>query len=476
METFSVNLLGLTLACAKCHDHKYEPISQSDYYRFQALFQPAFNPDRWLQPSQRQIPDISSSEKEILEKNNASLDRSIAELKNQQAKLVKSKKDDQIATLLNQKIAALTAQRKTWGHLQAVYEVGPPTATRLLRRGNPDQPKKEVHPGFLSVLNTPRSEQLLSRPQPKGTSRGRRLALARWLKDPDTPAGSLLLRVRVNRIWQQLFGTGIVPTSDNLGLSGAPPSDSELLEWLCCEFRDQDQRLKPFLKLLMTSTVYLQASSQHSAPEGSSGKIAPYKVDPDNRLLWRMPLRRLESETIRDSILAVSGKLDPSIGGPPTPVEAKQDGSMEVSSKGSRQNARRSIYLLARRNYHPTLLGVFDQPNMTLNCTRRTSAAVVLQTLTMLNDSFVLEQVGHLAQRVEKESGSAKPEKTIATAFQLILCRAPRPAELDLSVAFMRRLADRFREQKLPADAANRKALEQLCHMLLNTSEFVYIP
>lgn len=475
IETVSQNLLGLTMSCAKCHDHKVEPISQPDYYRLQALFQPAFNPERWLQPSQRQIPDIAAAQKEILDKHNASADQSIAELKKQQAKLGKSAQDQKTAGELGQKIAVLQAQRKSWGHWQTIYDVGPPPTTRVLRRGIPDQPRKEVLPGFLNVLTTPKGEQLLERPQPKAPSSGRRLALARWLTDADTPAGSLVLRVRVNRIWQQLFGTGIVSTSDNLGLSGARPSHPELLEWLSCEFRDRGQRLKPFLKLLMTSTVYRQASGQH--PGGKEGKVSPHKVDPDNRLLWRMPLRRLESEIIRDSILAVSGKLERTIGGSPTPTEAKPDGTLVISDKGPLGAGpwRRSLYLLARRNYHPTLLGVFDQPNMTLNCTHRTAAPVVLQTLTMLNDAFVLEQARYLAQRVAQQADVAKPDAAIA-AFQLVLCRGPRPAELAASIAFLRRQADNFREQKLLPAAASHKAFEQLCHMLLNTSEFVYIP
>jgi hypothetical protein len=280
--------------------------------------------------------------------------------------------------------------------------------------------------------------------------------------------------VRVNRIWQQLFGGGIVTTSDNLGASGLSPSHPELLEWLSCAFRDQGQHLKPLLKLLMTSTVYRQASSERSM---SPAVLATARrVDPDNRLLWRMPLRRLEAESVRDSILAVSGRLEPSVGGPPILVDPKPDGTFVPRAGKPSDLGRRTIYLLARRNYHPTLLNVFDQPNLTTNCTRRTSSAVVLQTLAMLNDAFVLEQAGFLAKRVTDKSNSTEPRQRIDSAFWLVLCRPASPEEMALSEEFLRRQGVHFRQQKrIPADA-ERKALEQLCHMLLNTSEFLYVP
>src|SRR5262249_37576027 len=142
-----------------------------------------------------------------------------------------------------------------------------------------------------------------------GESSGRRLSLAKWLDDVDTPAGALVLRVRVNRIWRHLFGRGIVETVDNFGVTGAKPSHPELLDWLAAEFLRGDGRLKPFLKMLMTSAAYRQSSQ---VVDSSTGKTS----DPDNRLLWRMPLRRIESEVVRDSILAVSGVLDSTMGGP----------------------------------------------------------------------------------------------------------------------------------------------------------------
>jgi hypothetical protein len=414
-EVLASNLLGLTLQCAKCHDHKYEPISQQDYYRLLALLQPAFNPANWLQPKQRLIKDA------------------------------------------------------VWGNLQVVCDSGPPTPTYLLRRGNHDRPGAEVTPGFLSVLCDSEPAAILGPTKAEGKTSGRRLALARWLTDFCTPAGGLVLRVHVNRVWAHLFGKGLVETCDNLGVTGAKPTHPELLEWLASQFAANEGRLKPLLKLLLTSTVYRQGSAD-VLPNGTS-------VDPEDRLLWRQRLRRLESEVVRDSILAVSGQLDRSSGGAPVPVEARPDGSFVLSDKGlptPSSRWRRSVYLLARRNYHPTLLNVFDQPNLTTNCPCRTPSAVVLQSLTMLNDGVVLEQADFLAARVARSA--ANTEGRIDAAFRIVLARPPRPRETEWCADLLRRHAERYQAQKLSTDQAAQKALGHLCHTLLNTSEFLYAP
>jgi hypothetical protein len=288
--------------------------------------------------------------------------------------------------------------------------------------------------------------------RPPPASSGRRLALARWLADADTPAGALVLRVRVNRVWRHLFGRGLVEPTDNFGLSGETPKHPELLDWLAGEFVGGGRRLKPLLKLLVTSAAYRQASA---APGPAPA------ADPDNRLLWRMPLRRLEAEVIRDSLLAVSGNLDRTLGGPPVPVEVKADGSL-APRDGARP--RRSVYLLARRNYHPTLLGVFDQPALTTNCTGRQSSAVVLQSLTLLNDEFVRTRAVAVAGRVAAASAGQEVE----AAFRLVLGRSPTASEAKVAADLME--THRARRE------SRSGALAHLCHVLLNTSEFLYAP
>ena len=280
-----------------------------------------------------------------------------------------------------------------------------------------------------------------------------------------------MLRVRVNRVWQHLFGRGIVETEDNLGVTGARPTHPELLEWMARAFDSGGQKLKPFLKLLMTSSAYRQASARPI----ETGALQPGGSDPDNKLLWRQRLRRLEAEAVRDSVLEVSGQLDRHAGGAPVQVTPKPDGTYEIAVAAAGGN-RRTIYLLARRNYHPTVLGVFDQPNLTANCTRRATSAVVLQSLTMLNDRFVFEQSGHAAKRIMATAGSLGPEDRVARAFRLILGRSPRPDEAAWSVALLHRQADRFRASSSASDTAELKALMHLCQDLLNTSEFLYIP
>jgi hypothetical protein len=436
VEIVVTNLLGMTFQCAKCHDHKYEPISQRDYYRTLAVLQPAFNPDSWLTPAMRQLPMAMSNE--------------------------------------GRKVAELLQGKQSPPHLQVVYDVGPPTPTHLLRRGDPLTPGVVVQPGFLRVL-CGSEEETMCRPAsvPNGTS-GRRLALAHWLTDANSRGAALVLRVRVNRIWQQLFGRGLVETSDNLGLSGSPPTHPELLEWLAAEFGSPGGSTKSLICLLMTSSVYRQASVQ---PPGQAADEAQ-KRDPENRLLGRMRPRRLESEAIRDGILAVSGKLDQAVGGPPIPVEPRPDGTFIIPEPGPSNPTsqwRRSVYLLARRNYHPGLLAAFDQPDMAMNCTRRASSAVVQQSLSMLNDRFVHEQAEFRAQRVAK-IGSAGLEAEVKCAFLIVLGRFPGPRESAWCVEALEHHARHYRSGGDRPAVASRKALAHLCQTLLNTSEFMYIP
>ncbi|MFN0020232.1 MAG: PSD1 and planctomycete cytochrome C domain-containing protein [Pirellulaceae bacterium] len=554
-EILSNNLLGLTVNCAKCHDHKYEPISQKDYYRLISLVQPVFNPDKWLQPKDRQVPGISPKEQEEINRHNGGIDKQVGDLQGQigklqapyQTKLAAAKleaiptairgdlqaalaiaadkrtevqkylaeklgpmvavKPEEVAAALNEpekkQVAELqkqvgdkNAQKKSWPNWQVVSEPGPPTPTRLLKRGNFETPGVEVAPGFVNILCGPEAGKYLmeakavrsnplqrvnapqenSEPAKAGyyeQSSGRRLALAKWLTDENSPAAHLAVRVQVNRVWQHLFGKGLAETPDNLGLTGSRPTHPELLEWLSAEYQVNGGQLKPLLRKLMTSRVYLQTSVV--GPEN----IAAAKSDPENRWLWRMRLRRLEAEAARDCILAASGRLDTTIGGAPIPVEPKPDGTFVIPEKGlptTTSKWRRTIYLLARRNYHPALLAVFDQPNLTMNCTRRESSAVVLQSLAMLNDPVVVEQAEALAERVAKEAGTTEPTKQIETAFQIVLGRLPSASEKQACAELLQKQTAHFAAEKQSPDQAAHQALTQLCHMLLNTSEFIYIP
>jgi hypothetical protein len=349
----------------------------------------------------------------------------------------------------------------------------------LLKRGNHETPGKEVEPGFPSALSDPGRPVAIPGPAAAAETSGRRTALAQWLTRPDSRASALLARVMVNRLWQHLFGQGLVPTPENFGRSGEPPTHPELLEWLSDEFTRSGWRIKPMLKLMMTSRAYRQASRQPALADsrpGAAVKADPEKVDPGNQLLWKMRLRRLEAEVIRDSILAVSGRLNLAMGGPPVKVKSLAEGMVVIDDKGQTDPTardRRSIYLVVRRAYNLSLLAVFDQPLIAVNCSRRDVAAVPLQSLTMMNDAFVAEQARHFADRVTQSAGNSR-EKIIDTVFRMALARQPAPAERAICAELLDRQAAAFRQTKLSPREADHQALVQLCHTLLNTSEFLY--
>lgn len=546
-EVVAGNLLGLTMGCAKCHDHKYEPIAQRDYYRFLAAFTPMYNPTAWVPPKDRALADISPAEKAAAEKHNAELDRQIGELRNRQAEIKRPVRDaifekklatlpeqiradvkqafetpvekrtmvqeylgdkfkaaldvaegeiaaalsqpqkDQIAGI-EQQVGAIEQSRRRWGTIQAAYDVGPPPATHLLERGNYQTPGAQVEPGFFAVLCASESETyakppgaIAGSPQPVGETSGRRLALARWLTDWSSPAGGLAARVRVNRIWQHLFGRGIVETSENLGISGAQPTHPELLDWLACRFVADGRRIKPLIKLLVTSAVYRQASSRTGegvSPDASPDK-SPAAADPDNRLLARMPLRRLDAEIVRDAILATSGQLDLALGGPSLPLEVRPDGMVVLKGEnkpGTKTRSRRSLYVLARRHYHLSLLGVFDQPTMSMNCLNRQQSVVVSQSLTLLNDAIVIDAAEKFAARVIRSAGSGDSAAQINLAFRIALGREAGAKEITWSQELLSGHAAELAGSEVPGDELAQKSLSHLCHMLLGSNEFLYVP
>jgi mono/diheme cytochrome c family protein len=563
-------LLGLTLQCAQCHSHKFDPIPQRDYYQLMALFTAAYNPRDWRpvypwkpEIKDRGLPDASPAELAELERHNRDVERQLAELKKRLARLRESYErrlrearlqklpepiradtqaavdteaekrsevqkylaakfeallkvapaevtaalspaDEAEADRLNAQITAVSATRRGFEKIQALYDVGTPPATYLLKRGNHETPGEEVRPGFLSALGEPDQVSLAFASSPAGNTSGRRLALARWLTEPGSRASALLARVMVNRLWQHLFGKGLVPTAENFGRSGEPPTHPELLEWLSGEFVHRGWRVKPLLRLMMTSAAYRQSSLPEEGKgfrvQGSESQILnpeprtlnpfpeprtlnPLAADPDNRLLSRMRLRRLEAEAIRDAILSVSGQLDLTMGGPPVLVRSRPDGLVEIDDKASpAARARRSVYLLCRRSYNLSLMTVFDQPLVAHNCPKRDVSAVPLQSLSMLNDAFVAEQARHFADRVARAPqvrALAEPvaheEAAIRTAFRLALGRDPTAAEKDICTRLLKRQAAAYREAGQSAEQAQRHALVSLCHTLLNTSEFLYV-
>jgi hypothetical protein len=288
------------------------------------------------------------------------------------------------------------------------------------------------------------------------------LAFARWLTRPDHP---LTARVLVNRIWKHHFGTGIVESLDNFGNLGTPPSHPELLDWLAVEFVQRGWSLKQLHRLMVTSAAYRQNSAVTEEH---------LRTDPDNRLLSRMPLRRLDAEEVRDSLLAVSGRLSEKRFGPPDQVEVRPDGL--VTAKPDGQKWRRSIYVRQRRKEMPTILETFDLPQMNPNCVMRTNSTVVSQPLHLLNNKWVHELAGAFARRVLSEA-EPYPDALIRTAWLTALSRLPGEEELDVAVSALRRLQQQrtLAEEQSGDEEASLLALTDFCHGLLNSAEFLYI-
>jgi len=464
MKTVSSSLMGLTLECARCHSHKYDPIPQRDFYRFMACFEPALNVHDWRKPQNRYLNSVSAAEKSEVDAHNNSVATRAKVLGEQLKAAEAAAKDKKPVTAervarLKRQIAALNATKRSYGKIQALWDVGIDSPSRLLRRGEWNKPGMPIVPGFLEVLATERAE-LASRPEDaREGSSGRRLALARWMTRPNHP---LTARVIVNRAWHHHFGIGIVATPGNLGRNGARPTHPRLLDWLAVDFVEHGWSLKHLHRRIMLSSTYRQAS--HRDPADEAKAVA---VDPANRLLWRANLRRIEAEVVRDSVLAASGQLDPTPGGKPVMLTTPANGLSRIKPGPMPTSVnRRSVYLLARRVYPLRFLELFDSPVVPVNCTKRPQSATVLQSLALLNSQFVVDQAAAMADRVRRRAADDAAAQ-ISWAFRLSLSREPAPAELATCRQF---LVDQA------ADAAGNDSLRDLCQMLLCTNEFLYVP
>ncbi len=469
VKIISTGIMGMTLQCAKCHTHKYDPIPQTDYFRMQAIFMSGYRPSQWVPQVQRKLSESTAAQETEAKAHNAKIDAAVAPLKKQLDQLKKDNKQAD-AKIKQQKlideIKALDSQRRTFAEIRAFYDLPGEVKTHLLKRGEYLHPGPEVMPGVLRALANHKAFDMPSRAKDAKTS-GRRLAFAKWLTSKDHP---LTARVFVNRLWLHHFGVGLVTTPDNFGKTGSPPSHPELLDWLACEFAepsfDKSQvtpwSVKHMHRLIVTSAAYKQASAYQPTLHANAKRI-----DPDNRLLWRQRLRRLEGEAMRDAVLAVSGTLNLQMFGSPVPMVRTGEG--EVNTPATPEGNRRSIYLQVRRSQPLTFLQLFDQPVIETNCTRREVSTVPSQALTLLNSDFMSKQADAFADRVLKEDAKNPATQAIRLAFG----RMPAKAETDL----LNRFLDQQTEQhaKSPPAEARRRAVADLCHMLLSANEFAYV-
>ncbi|MFT4556351.1 MAG: hypothetical protein ACI92S_001694 [Planctomycetaceae bacterium] len=521
--------MGLTVQCARCHSHKFDPIPQVDYYRMQAVFTSAYRTEKWIPQMNRRLPIASQREKEAAAKKNAEVDALVKTLKAELATLkttfTKRYFDDQLAKLpeelredvkaalnakkearteiqkylagkfekklrpqgkeldtalatyaeftkgtkdLNAKVVAEEGRRWVFDEVRALYDQPGEATTPVLLRGDALTPGPLVEPGVISTIAAPKPFDW-SAPQPEAKTSGRRLAFAQWLTQPDHP---LTARVMVNRIWMHHFGTGLVSTLDDFGVSGDAPSHPELLDWLATEFVRSGWSIKNMHRLMLGSSTWMQHS------RGTSEHLAACeKVDPNNRLLWRQTMRRLEAEPLRDALLAASGTLSSPMFGTAQSVARQKDGEVIVPA-GQDQN-RRSIYVKILRLNPETMLEVFDQPTISVNCTQRSTSTVSTQALTLLNSDAMTRAASAFASRVLGERPSDPVGRAVLTAFS----RESKPAEYKVLSEFFEAQRLRYLEQHAENDRgkaeviadARHKALADLCHMLMSANEFVYV-
>jgi cytochrome c553 len=435
MDILGSGVMGLTLKCARCHGHKFDPIPQRDYYRLLAVFKGALDEYDWLKPDVRPglgpvsqdvlggrlLPFVTTAERTAWEAHNAKSKEKLPEPK-----------------------------------IQALWDRGEPSPAYLYRRGDPANPGPVVGPGVPSVLTDGKTPFLVQLPWPGANKTGRRLAFARWLTQPDHP---LTARVFVNRVWKQHFGRGIVATLGNFGRAGSPPTHPELLDWLATEFVRSDWSVKHLHRLMVTSTAYRQQSAVSPALAAA---------DPDNALVSRMPLVRLDAEALYDTLVLVAGRLDETRYGPADAVEGRADGL--VTPKGTERGWRRMIYVSQARKQLPTHLEAFDYPQMNPNCLDRRDSTVAPQALYLLNNARVAELAGRFAERVRAMAGN-EPAK-VERAYWIALGRPPTTAERDFGVAA---LADLKAKWKDAGDSAATKALASYCHALVNSAGFLYV-
>jgi len=347
-----------------------------------------------------------------------------------------------------------------------------PRETWLLARGDFKVRKEPVELGFLTVLTrgkTPEDYWMAARAnRQRDDSTQQRRALAEWMVDLDHGAGPLAARVIVNRLWQHHFGEGLVRTVNDFGVQGEAPSHPELLEWLAGELVKGGWKLKPIHRLIMTSSVYLQDTT-----------FDPVKaqVDPDNRLLWRQRPHRVESEVLRDAMLAVSGALNPEMFGrafkAPVAAEAIQARNVKdpypKEIKDSPSTWRRTVYMFHKRVVQNPLMQAFDAPDAQASCGRRESTTVAPQALALLNDQLVRARAVDFAGRLRKEAGE-QTEAQVRRAWMLALGREPSETEIDAAVEFIRaQVAQRSAAQ------TEQLALADLCQAIFAMNEFIYV-
>jgi hypothetical protein len=504
--------LGLTIGCARCHDHKFDAIPTTDYYRLQAFFAASDLTDVPI-AGKDESKAYAAAEKVIAQKT-VPLRKELSTLEAPYRQALKAKKlttlsaeeravnntPEKDRTPIQKKLAKglETSLQITWEEVAAAVAANPvdharrerlkreiheleqtlprPPAhamalvdhqskaseTYVLRRGDYKMQGPKVLPRPPGVVLTSQTAGKFTPAAIVATAdkTGRRVALAKWLASPDNP---LTARVIVNRLWQFHFGRGVVATPSDFGVRGEPPSHPELLDWLASELVAQGWRLKPLHRLMVTSATYRLAGK-------ANPKLA--SEDPENTLFGRANRRRLDAEGLRDAMLAVSGDLNPKMGGPGVlaPLEKEVEDLIFTEAevvdlwpedRNPSEHVRRSLYLFRKRNVRYPLLEAFDAPDTQTACPRRETSTHALQALSLLNSEFAAGRAKVLADRIIREGG-ADTDQRIRRAYHLVLARAPKLAEIERSRSFVK--------------AAEQSAWVDFALALLNSNEFLYVP
>jgi hypothetical protein len=520
-------LLGLTVGCAQCHDHRYDPIPQSDYFRLRAVFEPALDPAHWRRPSRRLVSLATDSDRAraaaveaeagklaqaledktrkylaaALEKELAKFPQDIRGRLRDAARTPAGRRNAEQKRLLaanpsleispgvlyqydpaaaddlkkdQARIDAQRAKKPVEDFVSVLDEVpGVVPETRVFHRGDHRQPQQAVGPGDLTIASPAGARWEAPAKEGRLATSGRRLAYARHLVDGRHP---LVGRVLANRIWLHHFGRGLVETPGDFGTLGARPTHPELLDWLADELVRQGWSLKRMHRLIMTSTAYRQSSRRE-----------PGAADAENAWYGRYPVRRLDAEALRDRILLAGGRLDRALFGPAVPVVEDSVGQVLPAN----DSPRRSIYLEVRRSKPVSLLAAFDAPVMAVNCDRRIDTTSAPQALMLMNSDFLLGQAQALARRSRSEApavpgpapsaphrdrGPVEPDRspTIARAWRLAYQRAISDEELGWARAFVARQLEALGAGPAGGDR-ELAVLTNLCQQLLTSNEFLYV-
>ncbi len=505
ITTSSLTFMGLTVGCARCHDHKFDPIPQRDFYRIQAIFYsarpvsyPLVGPEVVAahKAEMQRIDDLQKALKRaktemeapylkrLVEEAVSRLPeylqvawRTPAEKRTQGQRLnfsqiKKTLQDDPTSARIGDKdilsimteddrrkhkeltdqLEVLDKQRpKPYQTARAIGEDGTKAIpSYFLHRGSPDTRGPLMTPGVLSVVSP---DYEFPAPPANAKSSWRRRGLAEWLVALQNP---LTARVMVNRIWQHHFGEGIVRTPSNFGKMGERPSHPELLDWLAVEFIERGWSMKQMHRLMMTSQAYQMASDDITA------NVA---LDPENRLFWRMPRVRLEAEIIRDNILAVAGNLNPTLGGPcvypyidPKLFQSSTKRTWPGKPDDDPSTWRRSLYVYSKRSIRYPLFETFDQPNLINSCERRNRSTIAPQALLLMNNNFVISEAKFFAERLRREAGH-EVKAQVDRAYHLALARSPQEFERAKAIEFIK---------------STPNGLSEFCQALFNLNEFVY--